>query len=125
MNREQKRNLVKKVRKNGMSRKNAEKFAEIVNQKGNHYTPMQEVHTGDKVILKVDALKEKKNYGLMNPDYRSFVENSKGVVYTAVCERAELIHMEEQPRWLFWCGDMDIVEHIETDEKAGGACDLS
>lgn len=124
MNREQKRNLVKKARKNGMSRENAEKFVKIVDQSGNRCTPMQEIHTGDKVVLRVDALKAKKNYSMMNPAYRAFVENAESVVYTAVCERAELIHMEEQPRWLFWCGDMDIVEHAESEE-ASGESDLS
>lgn len=124
MNREQKRNFVKKARKHGMSKENAEKFVKIADQNGNHYTPMQEIHTGDKVVLRVDELKAKKNYSLMNPEYRTFVENSDGVIYTAVCERAELIHMEEQPRWLFWCGDMDIVEHVESEEESGKS-DLS
>lgn len=124
MNREQKRNFVKKARKHGIFKENAEKFVKIADQSGNHYTPMQEIHTGDKVVLRVDELKAKKNYSLMNPEYRTFVENSDGVIYTAVRERAELIHMEEQPRWLFWCGDMDVVEHVESEE-ASGESDLS
>ena len=41
MNREQKRNFVKNAKKNGMSRSNAEKFAEIMDTKGNRYTPAQ------------------------------------------------------------------------------------
>ena len=119
MNREQKRNFVKNAKKNGMSRSNAEKFAEIMDTKGNRYTPAQEIHTGDKVMLKVAELKAKKNFVIMNPAYRTFVENSEGVVYTAVCERAELIHLEEQPRWLFWCGDMDVVEPKTVEEGTG------
>lgn len=109
MNREERRNFTKRMRKNGMPKGNAEKFVKIVDAV-DRYTPRKEIHTGDRVTLNVSALKGKKNYGIMNPEYRNFVEKSDGVVYTAVCEREELIHMEEQPRWLFWCGDMDVVE---------------
>lgn len=116
MNREQRRNFVKKAKKNGMLRADAEKFLKIADTNGNHYTPAKEIHTGDKVVLRVAELKAKKNYGIMNPEYRAFIEQSEGVVYTAVRERAELIHMEEQPRWLFWCGDMDVVEPVPVEQ---------
>lgn len=116
MNREQRRNFVRKAKKNGMSRVDAEKFLKIADTNGNHYTPAKEIHTGDKVVLRVAELKAKKNYGIMNPEYRAFIEESEGVIYTAVRERAELIHMEEQPRWLFWCGDMDVVEPAPVEQ---------
>lgn len=116
MNREQRRNFVKKAKKNGMLRADAEKFLKIADTNGNHYTPAKEIHTGDKVVLRVAELKAKKNYGIMNPEYRAFIEQSEGVVYTAVRERAELIHMKEQPRWLFWCGDMDVVEPVPVEQ---------
>lgn len=109
MNRGERRNLTKRMRKNGIPKGNAEKFVKIVDAT-DRYTPRKEIHTGDRVTLNVSVLKGKKNYGIMNPEYRDFVEKSDGVVYTAVCERDGLIHMEEQPRWLFWCGDMDVVE---------------
>lgn len=117
MNREQKREFVKKAHKKGMSKNQAEKFIKIADTAGNTYTPEQKVCTGDKVTLNVEALKSKKNYGIMNPSYKEFVEQSEGVVYTAVQEGNKLIHLEECPKWLFWCGDLNVIEHAKRDSS--------
>ncbi len=110
MNRQQRRKFVKNARKDGLSKESAEKFLKIAETKREDITPAQEINTGDKVMLDTAALKAKKNFSIMNPAYREFVEQSEGAVYTAICERPELIHLAEEPRWLFWCGDLTVVE---------------
>ena len=115
MNREQKRAFVKNAHKKGMSKKQAENLLKITDTAGNTYTPPQPVNTGDKVTLKVDVLTSKKNYDIMNPAYKEFVEKSEGIVFTAVQEGTKLIHLEEEPRWLFWCGDLNVVEAAAKD----------
>lgn len=117
MNREQRRNFVKKAHKRGMSKSQAEKLLKIADTEGNTYTASQEVNTGDKVKLKVDVLKSKKNYDIMNPMYKEFVEKSEGVVYTAVRESKVLLHLEEEPRWLFWCGDLEVAEAAPSEPE--------
>ncbi len=117
MNREQRRRFVKNAGKQGMSKENAQKFLSIADNLNESHTPRQEIHTGDIVILKTEELKARKNYGIMNPKYREFIERSDGVRYTAVLEREELIHLEEEPKWLFWCGDMDVVVPAPQEEE--------
>lgn len=115
MNREQKRAFVENAQKKEIPKKQAENLLKIADATGNTYTPLQAVNTGDRVTLKVDALKSKKNYDIMNPAYKDFVEKSEGVVYTAVRGGTELIHLEEAPKWLFWCGDLDVIEAAAED----------
>lgn len=110
MNREQRRAFVKKAQKRGMTKKDASNLLRIADTSGNVHNPPQEINTGDKVTLKVPDIMAKKNYGIMNPAYREFVEQSESVVYTAVREGTKLIHLKEAPRWLFWCGDLSVVE---------------
>lgn len=118
MNREQKRAFVKNAHKKGMPKKQAENLLKIADTTGNTYTPSQPVNTGDKVTLKVDVLKSKKNYDIMNPAYKELVEKSEGIVYTAVQEGTKLIHLKEEPKWLFWCGDLNVVEAATEDSPA-------
>lgn len=117
MNREQKRAFVKNAHKKGMSKKQAENLLKITDTAGNTYTLPQPVNTGDKVTLKVDVLTSKKNYDIMNPAYKEFVEKSEGIVFTAVQEGTKLVHLEEEPRWLFWCGDLNVVEAVAKDPQ--------
>lgn len=42
--------------------------------------------------------------------YKSFVEDNESVVFTAHVEKPNMISFLEEPRWLFWSGDLDIVE---------------
>lgn len=104
MNREQKRALVKKAKKDGMSKDKAKTFAEIMDT-GSHTKPI-EIHNGDMVRINIDAVKARKNYEIMNPKYKEFIDASQGKVFTAHVERDVLVSLEEAPEWLFWCGDL-------------------
>lgn len=105
MNREQRRALAKKAQKDGMRKGLAKVFAEIANGTGEHTKP-QDFEEGDKVRLNIEAIKARKNYGVMSPMYKEFVENAGEAVYTAHVERPTLISLAEEPRWLFWSGDL-------------------
>ena len=110
MNREQRRDLIKKAAKKGVPKERAKKIIEIAEHGAGEHTDVQEIKTGDKVKLNVDAVKARKNYGAMLQGYKDFVEKNTDTVFTAVVENNRLVHMEEEPKWLFWCGDLVLVE---------------
>lgn len=117
MNRKQRRAVAKKARADGMSKPLAKAFSEIVGGTGEH-TPRQEIAEGDKVMLNIDAIKARKNYTLMTENYKKFVNDSDGVIFTAHLEREVLVSLVEEPKWLFWCGDLIRVSGIEDDAEA-------
>ena len=41
--------------------------------------------------------------------YKEFVDASEGVVFTAHVERENMISLVEEPKWLFWSGDLEKV----------------
>lgn len=106
MNRAGKRTLVKKVKKAGINKEEAEKLVFIVNEGSGTPSPPQEIVEGDKVRLNVELIKSRKNYSRMAERYKEFVESSEDTVFTAHVERENMISVVEQPRWLFWSGDL-------------------
>lgn len=115
MNREQRRSLAKRAQKNGMSKELAKTFAEIASGTGEHTKP-QTFDEGDKVRLDLEAITSRKNYERMSPLYKEFVESAGNTVYTAHVERGNLISLAEEPKWLFWSGDLVKVADEETED---------
>lgn len=76
-------------------------------------SPPNDINTGDKVRLDIAKIQRRINYSRMNEDYKQFVEQSNDKVFTAVVERENLIHLEEEPKWLFWSGDLIIHEQLQ------------
>lgn len=113
MNREQKRALAKRAQKHGMSKELAKTYAEITSGTGEHTNP-QTFEEGDRIRLNVKAIKARKNYERMSPMYKEFVETAGNTVYTAHIERTNLISLTEEPKWLFWSGDLVKVADEET-----------
>lgn len=109
MNREQRRALAKKARRAGMTKVKAEAFAKIASGTGEH-TPRQDLNEGDKVRLNIEAIKAMKNYEIMSPLYKEFVENAGDTIYTVHLEKEVLVSLTEEPKWLFWCGDLIKIE---------------
>ena len=105
MNREQRRSLAKRAQKNGMSKELAKTFAEIASGTGEHTKP-QTFEDGNKVRLNLEAITSRKNYERMSPLYKEFVESAGDTVYTVHVERGNLISLVEEPKWLFWSGDL-------------------
>lgn len=106
INRAGKRAFTKSVRKAGISKADAEKYVFIVNEGSGTPSPPQEIGEGDKVRLNSELIKARKNYPRMAERYREFVEQNEDTVFTAHVERENMISMIEEPRWLFWSGDL-------------------
>ena len=123
MNREQRRALVKKARKNGMKKELAETYAAIAGGTGTH-TPPTAWNEGDRVMLNIPAILARKNYDRMADAYKAFVQDAKDKVFTAHVERPNLISLKEDPRWLFWSGDLLAAAQEENDDAVTeDACD--
>lgn len=119
MNREQRRKMVKIATKNGVSKEHAKAYATISQGTGAH-TEAKHFDEDDKLMLDIAAIKNRKNYPVMNPKYKAFVESSVGKVFTAHKENANMISLKEEPSWLFWSGDLIKVvdsEEVLTDER--------
>ena len=110
MNREQKRAFVKKAKKRGTSEKAAKAYAEIISGGSGTPTPPQNIQEGEKIRLDIDKIKARQNYEIMNEEYKKFVNENAETIFTAHVEKPTLISLQEEPRWLFWCGDLIKVE---------------
>ena len=115
LNRAQRRSLAKKAQRDGMSKELAKTYAEIASGTGEHTKP-QAFEDGDKIRLNVEAIKARKNYERMSPLYKEFVEAAGDTIFTAHIERANMISLAEEPKWLFWSGDLVKVTDEETED---------
>lgn len=113
INRAGKRAFTKTARKAGISKGDAEKYVFIVNEGSGTPSPPQEIAEGDKVRLNIELVKTRKNYSRMAEGYKKFVEQNDGTVFTAHVERENMISMAEEPRWLFWSGDLIKVDNTQ------------
>ena len=122
MNREQKRGLERRLKAKGYSESDAKKYvstAETLEQirkfGSGEASPPKKFEEGDKVKLNIRRIRERKNYDRMLDAYKEFVNDNQDTVFTAHVEHENMISFAEEPRWLFWSGDL---EHAE---KAGVA----
>lgn len=107
--------MIKIATKNGVSKEHAKAYAVISQGTGTH-TEAKEFNEDDKVMLDVTAIKNRKNYPVMNPKYKEFVESSEGKIFTAHMEKKHTISLKEEPKWLFWSGDLiKVVEEVHED----------
>ena len=117
MNREQKRDVVKKAKKKGIKESEAKAYANIISEGAGTPTPAQDITEGEKIKLNVEAIKNRKNYKDMSKMYKEFVEANADTIFTAHVERKTLISLNEnQNKWLFWCGDLIKVKE-ETEDN--------
>lgn len=110
MNRAQRRNFVKNQRKKGISKNDATRFAKIISNGVGTYSEPNEIAEDDKVMINIDSVKVRKNFDLMSEKYKDFVNSAEGKVFTAHVERTNSISLKEEPKWLFWSGDLLKVE---------------
>lgn len=115
MNRDQRRAMEKALRKKGLSKENAKAYVQIMNNAdairlggAGEISPPKHIEEGDKIRLDISRVKARKNYGRMAQGYRDFVESAGDTVFTAHVERENMISLTEDPRWLFWSGDLII-----------------
>lgn len=110
MNREQKRAFVKKAKKKGVGANEAKAYAEIISHGTGTHTPPQDIVEDEKVKLNIESIKARQNYERMSDKYKEFVNSNADTVFTAHVEQPTLISLKEEPRWLFWSGDLIRVE---------------
>lgn len=122
MNREQRRKIEQSARKRGLPKEQALAFAEvmenaaIIRREGvGNTSPAQEIPDGAKVKLNLELIKSRKNYERMSPKYKEFIEadTAEPKEYTAHVESSNLISLVEEPKWLFWSGDLIVCEDGE------------
>lgn len=106
MNREQKRAFVKKAKKKGVGTDAAKAYAEIISSGAGEPSPKQEIVEAERVRLNIENLKARQNYERMSDKYKEFVETNANTIFTAHVEKPTLISLKEEPKWLFWCGDL-------------------
>ncbi len=106
MNREQRRIFQKNIHRHVADRFNMASH-EIENP----------LHEGDKVRLDIDRITKRKNYDETSEEYRAFVESNRERIFTAHLYRnrenefSAIIELVEEPKWLFWHGDLVRVEN--------------
>lgn len=113
MNRDQKKTLERAYRKFGKSKSEAKKLSQQMydidklrlNGVGDK-TPPQKFQEDDKFLLDIKLIKSRKNYERMSDAYKEFVADNDGKILTAHVERGGLISAKEEPKWLFWSGDL-------------------
>lgn len=105
MNREQRRSLIRKGKKN-LRELAADKLNELSDDVDNW------LHDGDKVKLNIKQITGRSDYTKTQAQYRDFVESSEGKIFTARLYRkrpdgfSAVIELMEDPKWLFWHGDL-------------------
>lgn len=116
MNRQERRNLEKRVRRGGASEQEAKAYVKTISNAdairiGGAGTPSppKKFEEGEKVRLNIERIKARKNYDKMADAYKEFVDASEGVVFTANVERENMISLVEESKWLFWSGDLEKV----------------
>lgn len=107
MNREQRRDFLQKVKRAGVEdRATNTTMGIVLNGVGVFSPPNPGIRTGDIVQIDIEKVTARKNYDKMAAAYKEFVMNSAGKLFHAVDEGHNTLHVEEDPRWLFWSGDI-------------------
>ena len=113
MNREQRRKFTKRAKKRGINEDITELYLSMDRNGLETPAPPQKIENGQKVMLDVERIKARRDYERMTALYKAFVDENAETVFTAKVEKENLISMEEEPRWLFWSGDLKIVDETE------------
>lgn len=115
MNRAQRRDFLRKAQKQGIKKSTAQAFISAREMGFSKPSPPKKFSEGDKITLDIESIKARKNWDKMSDAYKSFVQESAGVVFTAHVERENLISLAERPAWLFWSGDLIAAEPTEAE----------
>ena len=114
--------MEKALRKKGISKDDAKAYVQVMNNADairlggvGETTPPKHIEEGDKICLDIEKVKARKNYARMAQGYRDFVEAAGDTVFTAHVEHENMISLSEEPRWLFWSGDLVKKEETYAD----------
>lgn len=111
MNREQKRDFVKKAKAKGISEEYAKAF--IAYKDSESDINLNTIKKSDMVMIDVAKIKANKNYPRMIQEYKDFIESSEGIWYEVMdIENERFVCLKGHPKWLFYPGDLIIKKDI-------------
>lgn len=106
MNRRQKRDFIQTAKKKGLSEEMAKTYLSTLESSVSSKILPTQFEEGEKALLNVEKIVNRKGYDVLNPKYREFVESNAGKVFTVHIERPSVLSLKESPEWIFWCGDL-------------------
>lgn len=114
MNRQQRRDLSSRLRKNGMSKEDVQTVIKLKEAQDSQPT----LQAGDKVQLDIERIKGHPGWQDRRLEYREFCESNAGRTFTVEYDKARkgnsgLVCLAEDPtvpKWLFWTGDLKKVD---------------
>ena len=115
MNRKDRRTIVKQEKKKGVSKGTAMAYLAMKELEEINPEDFKVFHEGDKVTLDIDRIINRSNYQSLTDEYKAFIEESRGKVYTTHIESEAMVSFKENPKWLFWKGDL--ILHKSTKEE--------
>lgn len=118
MNRKERREYEKQLRKKGVTQADIDLFFKML------ATDRKPFHNGDKVRINAKKIMEHPDYQKMRKDYSDWLMEHKDQVFTISNAKAGFLktyaELEEdttEPKWL-WCSeDLDLVEEGESFES--------
>ena len=120
MNRAEKRNLAKRIKKMnknlnlGLNKTQLEQYIKFKEMQAESIVLFE----GDKVKIDYLGITSRADYERRRPEYRDFIENNKDTVFTVKYDEKYrhnpwLVSLEEdttEPRWLFTTSDLILIE---------------
>ena len=125
MNRAEKRNLAKKIKKVNKSLNlglNKTQLEQYIKFKENQMNSV-ELYEGDKVKIDYLGITSRIDYDKRRPEYRNFIEENKDKIFTVKYDEKYrnnpwLVSLEEdttEPRWLFTTSDLILYKEEEKE----------
>lgn len=118
-NRGQKRDFIRRMERKGIKRDVVQLYFRVKDAQERSVNA-EKIQEGTKVRIDVDHIKGAKEYSKLNKDYREFVESSRGKIFTAHIERKFVSLNENDNQWLFWPGNLIIVEEKGDNDNERG-----
>lgn len=118
MNRKDRRTFIKQAKKSGATKGTAMAYLAMKELEQDDPDAFKRFHEDDKVRIDIERITNRSNYDQMTDEYRAFIEESEGKVFTVHIESNAMISLKENPEWLFWKGDLIAVkEPVKTDNS--------
>lgn len=110
MNREKRRRTEKQLRSRGVNQETIRSYMELLRDTNKSQDLGPVIPYGSHVKINLEKIQSRKEYDRLSKKYREFVERNSDTVFTAIVEKRGLISFQEAPEWLFWNGDLILLE---------------
>ena len=109
MNRSQRRQFVKRARKEGFSRGAAEAYLAVKEMGDVADKAPKMFKDGEKVRINIEKIKKRKDYEDKSEKYKKVIEEEGEKVFEVKNLRGNLYSLDGLDGWLFWGGDLERV----------------